>query len=84
MLYCNGFDLFQKRSSTGKNNGSITLEYYELRKIHTFLDYITGGTQINCTFAIDFTCELSVYFKDIGDYFRFSKYPLILFCLLYE
>ncbi|KAK7603007.1 hypothetical protein V9T40_003006 [Parthenolecanium corni] len=45
----------KKRNSTSKNNGSITLEHYELRKIHTFLDYITNGTQINCTFAIDFT-----------------------------
>nr|CAD7435265.1 unnamed protein product [Timema monikensis] len=28
---------------------------YELRKIYSFLDYIIGGTQLNCTIAIDFT-----------------------------
>ncbi|XP_065221686.1 copine-8-like [Planococcus citri] len=55
----NDFECYQvdtkKRNPTTKTNGRVTLEYYEMRKVHTFLDYITGGTQLNCTFAIDFT-----------------------------
>ncbi|XKL62190.1 hypothetical protein PGB90_002023 [Kerria lacca] len=43
------------RNSRSRHNGRVTLEYYEMRKIHTFLDYIRSGMQINCTFAIDFT-----------------------------
>lgn len=35
--------------------GSIRLNHFELKKTFTFLDYIMSGTQINCTFAIDFT-----------------------------
>lgn len=35
--------------------GSIRLNHFELKKTFTFLDYIMNGTQINCTFAIDFT-----------------------------
>ncbi|XP_025417468.1 copine-5-like isoform X2 [Sipha flava] len=37
--------------------GSVRLNHFELRKTFTFLDYIMGGTQINCTFAIDFTAS---------------------------
>jgi len=28
---------------------------YEFRKVFSFLDYILGGLQLNCTVAIDFT-----------------------------
>jgi hypothetical protein len=28
---------------------------YEFRKVFSFLDYIMGGLQLNCTVAIDFT-----------------------------
>jgi hypothetical protein len=50
--------MLQERKAGSKINGRVTLEHYELRKVHTFLDYISSGTQLNCTFAIDFTCKL--------------------------
>ena len=27
----------------------------QIKPIYTFLDYVQGGTEINCTIAIDFT-----------------------------
>jgi hypothetical protein len=29
--------------------------HYEFRKVFSFLDYVMGGLQLNCTVAIDFT-----------------------------
>jgi len=43
-----------------KYYGSIRLNHFELKKTFTFLDYIMSGTQINCTFAIDFTGMVKV------------------------
>ncbi|KAL1110298.1 hypothetical protein AAG570_008375 [Ranatra chinensis] len=37
------------------NSGEITLDFFELRPIYSFMDYIRGGTQLHCTMAIDFT-----------------------------
>lgn len=50
--YCDKCFIFQK------SNGSVRLNHFELKKTFTFLDYIMGGTQINCTFAIDFTGKI--------------------------
>jgi len=35
--------------------GQLCLETVQLRTTHTFLEYVSGGTQLSCTFAIDFT-----------------------------
>ncbi|KAG1649683.1 Copine-8 [Nymphon striatum] len=40
-----------------KDSGNIHLISSSLRKIYSFLDYIKGGTQLNCTIAIDFTAS---------------------------
>ncbi|XP_063215609.1 copine-8-like isoform X2 [Bacillus rossius redtenbacheri] len=45
----------RRRSYT--NSGEIHLLKYEMKKIYSFLDYIMGGTQLNCTVAIDFTAS---------------------------
>ncbi|XP_050535991.1 copine-8-like isoform X2 [Daktulosphaira vitifoliae] len=42
---------------SNKNHGTIRLNRFEVNKIYTFLDYVMNGTQINCTFAIDFTAS---------------------------
>ncbi|GAB1598493.1 copine-8-like isoform X3 [Argonauta hians] len=40
-----------------RNSGVVDLMSCSIDKIFTFLDYIRGGTQIHCTFAIDFTAS---------------------------
>ncbi|KAJ8041876.1 Copine-8 [Holothuria leucospilota] len=40
-----------------KNSGLIFLEIYRVEKVHSFLDYIQGGTQMNFTVAVDFTAS---------------------------
>jgi hypothetical protein len=45
---------FQRKASY-KNSGEIVLVRYEFRTVRSFLDYIMGGLQLNCTVAIDFT-----------------------------
>ncbi|KAI0220494.1 Copine-8 [Lamellibrachia satsuma] len=37
------------------NSGTIVLLDYKLETPDTFLDYISGGTEVLCTFAVDFT-----------------------------
>ncbi|XP_045028437.1 copine-8 isoform X2 [Daphnia magna] len=49
------FSLSDKK--TGKSVGKLSLHESKVRKTHTFLDYVSGGTQINCTIAIDFTAS---------------------------
>ncbi|XP_046386139.1 copine-8-like isoform X1 [Ischnura elegans] len=44
-----------KKKSSYTNSGEIILTYYELQKTYSFLEYLKGGTQIHCSFAIDFT-----------------------------
>lgn len=41
------------QKSLGK--AAVLLQEVAVRKSYSFLDYITGGTQLNCTIAIDFT-----------------------------
>nr|XP_018902724.1 PREDICTED: copine-8-like [Bemisia tabaci] len=45
------------RKSSYKNSGLMVLEFFDFRKVYSFLDYIIGGLQIHCTFAIDFTAS---------------------------
>lgn len=46
------FDYLQK---AGKEVGKLCLEEAKIKKTYTFLDYIMGGTKLNCSVAIDFT-----------------------------
>lgn len=57
----------KKKKKSYVNSGEIRLTSYELRPSHSFLDFIRGGTQINCTVAIDFTgvCPLYYHHSDI-------------------
>ena len=43
------------KSKKSKGCGQLVLHEAQKIKVHTFLDYVYGGTQLNCTFAIDFT-----------------------------
>ncbi|XP_071448291.1 copine-8-like [Hetaerina americana] len=45
----------EKKKSSYKGSGTIFLLHYEKQKAFSFLDYIRGGTNIHCSFAIDFT-----------------------------
>ena len=38
-----------------KQSGEIHLIHSEIHRVYSFLDYIRGGTELACTFAIDFT-----------------------------
>jgi hypothetical protein len=38
---------------------------YEFRKVSSFLDYIMGGLQLNCTVAIDFTGKDGLLFMNL-------------------
>lgn len=38
-----------------KNSGEIHIEFFEISKVYSFMDYVKGGLQIHCTIAIDFT-----------------------------
>ena len=47
-----------------------------IKPIYSFLEYLQGGTEINCTIAIDFTGEISTFFHV---YFHCFHYLLSLF-----
>jgi len=51
---------------------------YELRKMFSFLDYVMGGLQLNCTVAIDFTGKDELLFMILvfGYVLCFSLYLL--------
>jgi len=44
-----------KKGSKYKNSGILMLNSIKREKMHTFLDYIQGGLQVNFTIGIDFT-----------------------------
>ncbi|XP_071448546.1 copine-8-like [Hetaerina americana] len=44
-----------KKKGSYKNSGTVSLDFLDIRKTYSFLDYVKGGTQIHCSFAIDFT-----------------------------
>lgn len=39
------------------SSGSVRLEFIEVVRNYSFLDYVKGGCQLNCSIAIDFTGE---------------------------
>lgn len=39
------------------DSGEVHLDFYEVRPVHSFMDYVKGGTQLHCSIAIDFTGE---------------------------
>jgi len=48
----------KKKGKKGyKNSGEIRLTHLQQRKAYSFLDYVRGGTELACTFAIDFTAS---------------------------
>ncbi|XP_063715265.1 copine-9-like isoform X2 [Symsagittifera roscoffensis] len=47
----------QKKKKSYKNSGTITFNRCGVKKVHSFLDYIAGGTQLSFTVAIDFTAS---------------------------
>ncbi|XP_033606823.1 copine-5 isoform X2 [Cryptotermes secundus] len=51
----------QKKNSSYTHSGLISLDFFEIRQIHSFMDYIKGGTQLHCSIAIDFTGVLEAY-----------------------
>ncbi|XP_071447880.1 copine-8-like [Hetaerina americana] len=46
-----------KKKDSYRNSGIVSLTYLDIQKPYSFLDYIKGGTQIHCSFAIDFTAS---------------------------
>ncbi|XP_060598331.1 copine-8-like isoform X1 [Ruditapes philippinarum] len=47
----------KKKGAKYTNSGTVELMNIRIEKVYTFLDYVRGGTQLNCTFAIDFTAS---------------------------
>uniref|UniRef100_A0A0L8FPC8 C2 domain-containing protein n=2 Tax=Octopus bimaculoides TaxID=37653 RepID=A0A0L8FPC8_OCTBM len=47
----------KEKKKNYKNSGIVDLLSFSIDKVYTFLDYIRGGTQIHCTFAVDFTAS---------------------------
>lgn len=48
-------DMIALGGGAGKKAGHLCVKSAKLRHQHSFLDYVSGGTQLHCTFAIDFT-----------------------------
>ncbi|KAK3608098.1 hypothetical protein CHS0354_004755 [Potamilus streckersoni] len=46
-----------KKGDKYKNSGAVELMSCKVERIFTFLDYVRGGTQLHCTFAVDFTAS---------------------------
>jgi len=44
-----------KKGAKYKNSGTLHINSLKREKLHTFLDYIQGGMQVNITMALDFT-----------------------------
>jgi len=47
----------KKAKESYSDSGQMEVVSCEIKPIYTFLDYIQGGTEINCTIAIDFTAS---------------------------
>ncbi|KAJ1521162.1 hypothetical protein ONE63_002857 [Megalurothrips usitatus] len=45
----------KRKGDAYSNSGTIKVDFVEIRKIHSFMDYIKGGVQLHCSIAIDFT-----------------------------
>ncbi|TEA29238.1 hypothetical protein DBR06_SOUSAS14810052 [Sousa chinensis] len=48
---------YRDKKKNYKSSGTVVLAQCTVEKVHTFLDYIMGGCQINFTVAIDFTAS---------------------------
>ncbi|XP_048086172.1 copine-4 isoform X1 [Alosa alosa] len=48
---------YQMKKKNYRNSGTVTLYLCKIIKMHSFLDYIMGGCQIQFTVAIDFTAS---------------------------
>ncbi|XP_029445193.1 copine-4 isoform X2 [Rhinatrema bivittatum] len=48
---------YKAKKKTYKNSGIVILNHCKIHKMHSFLDYIMGGCQIQFTVAIDFTAS---------------------------
>lgn len=50
--------ILTKKKYQDKSQGKLILEHAIVNKTYSFLDFVNGGgTQLNCTFAIDFTAS---------------------------
>ncbi|XP_070558372.1 copine-8-like isoform X2 [Ptychodera flava] len=47
----------KSKKKSYRNSGTIDMLQCNVEKVHSFLDFIRGGTQINFTVAIDFTAS---------------------------
>lgn len=47
----------KRKSKSYVNSGQIVLTSLQSRLLHSFVDYVNEGTQLNCTIAIDFTAS---------------------------
>ncbi|XP_010220687.1 PREDICTED: copine-4-like, partial [Tinamus guttatus] len=48
---------YKAKKKNYKNSGIVILNQCKIHKMHSFLDYIMGGCQIQFTVAIDFTAS---------------------------
>ncbi|XP_030062337.1 copine-4 [Microcaecilia unicolor] len=48
---------YKTKKKNYKNSGIVILNHCKIHKMHSFLDYIMGGCQIQFTVAIDFTAS---------------------------
>ncbi|XP_017365632.2 copine-4 [Cebus imitator] len=48
---------YKAKKKNYKNSGTVILNLCKIHKMHSFLDYIMGGCQIQFTVAIDFTAS---------------------------
>ncbi|XP_057372380.1 copine-8-like isoform X1 [Daphnia carinata] len=55
-LFCMNPEM-QKKKKNYKNSGRFEFVHCKINPVYTFLDYLQGGTEINCTIAIDFTAS---------------------------
>ncbi|KAJ8301692.1 hypothetical protein KUTeg_020679 [Tegillarca granosa] len=47
----------EKKGAKYQNSGTVELMSCKIEKVYSFLDYVRGGTQLHCTFAVDFTAS---------------------------
>ncbi|XP_064607503.1 copine-8-like [Liolophura sinensis] len=47
----------KKKGPKYKNSGTVDVLMARMETVFSFLDYVRGGTQIHCTFAVDFTAS---------------------------
>ncbi|ELT95706.1 hypothetical protein CAPTEDRAFT_3259 [Capitella teleta] len=46
-----------KKGKKYRNSGTVELLSCRVTPVHSFLDFIQGGTQVHCTMAVDFTAS---------------------------